>query len=316
MTTDIMDQPFPRLRKGDVLKHKDRSVSLVGDLVIEGPLGDGGTAIVYSASGFGIPHRLAVKIPRSLGSLPDLIVEGRWTPPAEEKAPWTADWYGVHLMVLPDIEDLAIPVTVSREYHATLENYCKKHGDHGAMPPDQCLTWMIQVATCLRESRLLHRDLKPDNIFVDHAANARVGDWGLAIPANPIERRKLQLRPDDFHFALATPEFMSPEQVYRDASCDHRSDIYTMGLILGEIATGHPLRPIRGKDADLAKYLATLVKTRFYLELGACPPAIRGIVERMTKIDPKSRYGSWDEAIEACTSALSSKPRRRTTSSL
>ena len=78
---------------------------------------------------------------------------------------------------------------------------------------------------------VVHRDLKPSNIIVDKDGNARIMDFGIArsLKAKGITGAGVM---------IGTPEYMSPEQV-EGKEVDQRSDIYSLGVILYEMMTGH-----------------------------------------------------------------------------
>jgi eukaryotic-like serine/threonine-protein kinase len=98
----------------------------------------------------------------------------------------------------------------------------------------------VQVCEGLAEAHRLgvvHRDLKPQNIMIDHEGNARIMDFGIA--------RSLQAQGVTGPGAIVgTPEYMSPEQV-EGAAADPRSDIYSLGIVLFEMLTGR--LPFRGE---------------------------------------------------------------------
>ncbi len=79
-------------------------------------------------------------------------------------------------------------------------------------------------------SGVVHRDLKPSNIMIDNEGAARIMDFGIA---RSIEGKGIT----DAGVMIGTPEYMSPEQA-EAAQVDHRSDIYSLGIILYEMATG------------------------------------------------------------------------------
>ena len=104
----------------------------------------------------------------------------------------------------------------------------------GALPVGKAVSIGKQIAEGLSEAHRLgvvHRDLKPGNIMIDREGNARIMDFGIArsLAARGITGAGIM---------IGTPEYMSPEQVDGKES-DPRSDIYSLGIILFEMLTGH-----------------------------------------------------------------------------
>jgi serine/threonine-protein kinase len=121
---------------------------------------------------------------------------------------------------------------------------------HGPLPPGRLIYVLRQVCAGLAEAHklgLVHRDLKPGNIFVAQRGGehdvAKVLDFGLVKltqdPAAPVLTAS--------HTVSGTPLFMSPEQATGDSSIDARADIYALGAIAYYALTGAP--PFQGESA-------------------------------------------------------------------
>jgi serine/threonine protein kinase/tetratricopeptide (TPR) repeat protein len=112
-----------------------------------------------------------------------------------------------------------------------LKSFIKRSG---ILTISKAISIAKQVCEGLQEAHSLgvvHRDLKSSNIMIDKEGNARIMDFGIA--------RSLKTKDDTSAGVLfGTPEYMSPEQV-ETTNVDQRSDIYSFGIILFEMLTGH-----------------------------------------------------------------------------
>jgi serine/threonine-protein kinase len=121
--------------------------------------------------------------------------------------------------------------------------------ESGRLPVEHLLNLAVQMVDAVRaahERGVIHRDLKPGNLMVGDDSRIKVLDFGMAKPAHP---RKVSATTTTEESILedggltGTLPYMSPEQV-RSEPIDHRSDVFSMGVVLYEMATGQ--RPFKG----------------------------------------------------------------------
>lgn len=139
----------------------------------------------------------------------------------------------------------------------------------------------------VHQNRLIHRDIKPDNLHVDEKGRVRLMDFGIA-KTEDVSLTKTG-------FQVGTPFYMSPEQVNGDKATE-RTDIYAYGMVLYEMWAG--MRAIQGTTIQsiFAAILHQPIDLGKLREMGA-PEALVGLVERMTAKDPAARPGSFTEVI-------------------
>jgi serine/threonine protein kinase len=114
----------------------------------------------------------------------------------------------------------------------------------GPLNIDEILDGGIQIADCLdsaHQKGILHRDIKPANIFITARNQFKVLDFGVAKLYSPEDGQKLSpdLTATDSGCILGTAAYMSPEQA-RGEELDARTDLFSLGTVLYEMATGRP----------------------------------------------------------------------------
>ncbi len=174
-----------------------------------------------------------------------------------------------------------------------------KRGRQLAFPPARALKIVAQIADALSASHqegVIHRDLKPDNIFLitrdGRPDFVKVLDFGLAKLTHGSGA--LQAYTTDAGLVMGTPHYMSPEQCEGRAELDHRSDIYSLGVILFELLTGAVPFTGEGFGEVMAKHMALPppAARKFVPEL---PLTLDAILSRALAKDPGARFQTMAE---------------------
>ena len=219
----------------------------LGPYQIAGPLGAGGMGEVYKAFDTRLDRAVAIKI------LPSTDPARRQRFEREAKA--IAALSHPNICTLHDVGHADGTDFLVVEYleGETLADRLKR----GPLAPAALVELAVQMADALdtaHAARIIHRDLKPLNVFVTKRGQAKVLDFGLAkidragADASAIGSDSPTLGVDPQltgpGSALGTVAYMSPEQARGDDT-DHRTDIFSFGAMLYEMATGHPAFPGR-----------------------------------------------------------------------
>ena len=219
----------------------------IGGYVVDGDVGRGGMGVVYSATHPVIGKRAAIKVLRgevseSPGAVARFIQEAR----------------AVNQIGHPNIVDIFAFGTLpdGRAYHVMdllVGEPLRKRLRRGRMSPDDASAVIEGIASALiaaHDKGFVHRDLKPDNIYLvareDERFEVKLLDFGLAklMPEAGVAPFITKVGA-----MLGTPEYMSPEQA-RGEPVDARTDIYALGVLTFEILTGY--RPFGSRGSAMA----------------------------------------------------------------
>jgi serine/threonine protein kinase len=167
-----------------------------------------------------------------------------------------------------------------------------------ALPVRRVLDIATQIADGLaaaHEAGIVHRDLKPENIMLTGSGRVKIVDFGLAqsggwqLALDPPTGADMQTQ-TDAGLRAGTVPYMSPEQA-QGTFADFRSDQFSFGLVLFEMAVGHPAFKRDTAAATLDAILRDEPSTR-QLTDRAVPPPYRWIVERCLAKNASERYAS------------------------
>ena len=180
----------------------------------------------------------------------------------------------------------------------------------GTLPVRQVIDYALLIAQALAHAHrhgIVHRDVKPDNALLTAEGTVKLTDFGVA----QVAGRESQASAD---MTLGTAAYMSPEQA-QGLEIDHRSDIFSFGIVLFELAAGEV--PFSGSHEALILYDIVHADApplrRFRQDL---PPEIQRIVSRAIQKQPDERYQSMEDVLAELRSLAEglrlSSSRRRT----
>lgn len=158
----------------------------------------------------------------------------------------------------------------------------------------------IQVAQSLDYAHargIVHRDIKPQNIMITPANQVKITDFGIAHIDDPDASHQTQAGE-----ILGTPNYMPPEQVL-GKKVDGRSDLYSLGVILYELATGQ--RPFKGDNlAAIFHAITAETPARPDTLNPDLPAALSDIILRCLEKDPAARFQNGQELAAALKASL------------
>ncbi len=178
------------------------------------------------------------------------------------------------------------------------ENLAELMKREGRLPVDRIERILRQVCQGLgaaHERNVLHRDLKPANVMIDREDRVLLTDFGIAKSA---EQTGLTQAGE----IMGTPHYMSPEQV-KGEPVDVRSDIYSLGVMLYEMATGQV--PYGGNTVYEVMIQRVQKDPRPAVELNPdLPPYLQNLIQRCMAMHKEDRYASTDELVADLDKAL------------
>lgn len=140
----------------------------------------------------------------------------------------------------------------------------------------------------------IHRDIKPANILIDTDGFPVLADFGIAVTRQELEH--------EVATTLGTAAYMSPEQLSTTARIDHRTDIYSLGVVLYEALTRR--LPHRGRTLwKLREQITSVPPDNLQALASHVPAAIAAIVMKCLEKDPAQRFQSAHELAESLLAA-------------
>ena len=259
----------------------------LGPYEIIAPLGKGGMGEVYRARDTRLKREVALKL------LPDAAAHD-----ADSLHRFDRETRAVATLNHPSILAIhdtgsfrAVPYAVTELLEG--ESLAERLRG-GPLHPQKAVEVATQVADGLaaaHDKGIIHRDIKPDNIFLTNEGRAKILDFGIARIEQPARTAGLadspRSRSSSSQFLVGTAGYMSPEQV-RGKPIDGRTDIFSLGATFFEMLTG---RRAFVRDSPVETLGAVLRDDpRKHPEAEKIPENLKGFVFRCLEKDPADRY--------------------------
>ena len=258
----------------------------LGDYRILREVGRGGMGVVYEAEQVTLKRRVALKVLR-FGAVADEVAMQRFQREAETVARLH------HTNIVPIF---AVGCEQGARYYAMqfiagrdLGDLLKEARQGGqTLTPEAVSQWGLQAAEAIAHAHargVIHRDIKPSNLILDCDGRIWLTDFGLA------------RRVDDVALSVAgallgTPRYMSPEQARASKDpIDHRTDVYSLGATLYELATGVPIFEADTAHEVLSQILHTEPRAPRQLKPGL-PRDFETIILKCLAKEPSHRYAT------------------------
>jgi len=254
---------------------------------VESLLGTGGMGKVYKARDRELDRIVAIKVLR-----PDLMTDPQAMQRFKHELLLASSISHPNILRIHDLGEYNRVKFISMAYvdGGDLTQLLRKEG---RLPLDRVLNIMRQLTAALAAAHgvnIVHRDLKPQNILLDHFDHVYVSDFGIA---KTLESDRTSVTRTGA--VLGTPLYMSPEQV-EGKPVDHRSDLYTFGLIFYEMLTG--VLPFSGDTTFQLMYQRVhQLPKRPELVIPDLPPYLSRICLKCLEKEPGKRYQHANEIL-------------------
>src|SRR5437588_3439737 len=271
----------------------------IGHYKISEPIGTGGMGEVYLATDIVAGRKAALK-----------LLPLRFTGDAERLKRFEQEAHAVVALNHPNIltvyeigEDHSIHYIASELIEGeTLRQRLMR----GRIQVGEAVDVAIQVASALaaaHETGIVHRDIKPENIMLRPDGYVKVLDFGIAklaeqeVPVTTPKDEALLLVETNLGAVLGTVRYLSPEQTF-GAEVDKGTDIWSLGVVLYEMVTGHA--PFTG---DTPKEVMSAILEREPKSITSyikqTPAELQSIISKTLRKEREERYCSAQELLEA-----------------
>ncbi len=267
---------------------KPDELKRIGKYVVLEVLGRGGMGVVYRALDNQLGREVAIKtLTRGVADDPEMLArfyeEGRKT--ARLKHP--------HIVTVYDLgEENGIPyIVMERVEGSSLETLIRNDSPLSMMDRLRIVAEMCSALGYAHSSNVIHRDVKPANIFVQPNGNSKLLDFGIA----RLEKRSQELSLTRTGHIVGTVPYIAPERL-KDKFIDGRSDIFSIGVVLYQLVTGQ--LPFTGEDFVLMQKIMSEPHIPVRQLCSYAPLGVGEIVDRALAKLPDERYQTAEEMAD------------------
>ena len=255
-------------------------------------IGEGGMANVYVALDTILNRKVAVKILRG-----DLAEDEKFVRRFQREAISASSLNDPNIVEVYDVGEDNGKYFIVMEYveGKTLKQLIKKRG---SLTLPEVVDIMLQLTSAIahaHESYIIHRDIKPQNVIILEDGRVKIMDFGIAVALNAGELTQT-------NSVMGTVYYIPPEQA-NGGGADIKSDIYSLGILMYELVTGHV--PFKGENpVEVAiKHMNEELPSICEYD-PEMPQSIENIILRAAAKNPKNRYASAEEMHNDLKTAL------------
>lgn len=279
-----------------------QSGQTIRDYILEAKIGLGGMGEVWRSRHTLLDKLVAIKV-ISDELLSDPEFETRFLQEAKAQA----RLYHPHIVPVTEFfreanrYHLVMPLVEGPSLAARLAT------SRGPLPLEEALRIAQDVLSALdyaHQQGVIHRDVKPSNILIDHTGHAYLMDFGIALVMNEERRTRTGK-------SVGTPHYMSPEQIQHPKQLDHRTDVYSFGCVLYEMLAGRAPFDATSEEGDV-DYLIKAAHVHQAPEPMRkwnenVPEAIEAVARRALQKNPAERFAGCGEFGRALAKATRAK---------
>ncbi len=269
----------------------------LGNYQITEELGRGGMAIVYRAYQPSLNRHVAIKV-----LPPQLSFDQDFVERFQREAKAAARLRHPNIVVIHDVghQDEIYYIVMEYLEGRTLKQLVEQEGP---LPAERASRILDQVGDALdyaHQQGVVHRDVKPANIFVGKGDQVTLTDFGIAKAASDAEQLTRT------GMLMGTPEYMAPEQA-ESGSVDHRTDLYALGIVLYQMLVGRV--PFRGTTPHATLHAVIYEPPPPPRQInGEVSPSVESVILKAIAKQPDQRFQSGAELAGALRAALAGRP--------